>query len=181
MKKVTLISILVLSVSLIQAQTWFTKNGTVSFFSKTSMEDIKADNSQVLSVLTAATGDLQFSLLVKGFHFSKPLMEEHFNENYMESDKYPKSTFKGQITDIKKVDFAKDGVYKVTVKGDLTMHGVTKNISAPGEIIIEKGKLSTSSKFIVTLADYNISIPKIVQQTIQKTIEVTVSCKYEQK
>lgn len=181
MKKLSITAMFVLSVVLTQAQVYFSKNATVSFFSKTNMEDIKADNNQALTVLNTKTGDVQFSLTIKSFHFSKPLMEEHFNENYMESDKFPKSIFKGQITDLSKVNFSKDGTYKVTVKGDLTMHGVTKNVTEPGTIVVENGKISSSSKFIVALADFNISIPKIVQQTIQKTIEITVSCKYDPK
>ncbi len=124
---------------------------------------------------------MQFSLSVKGFHFSKPLMEEHFNENYMESEKFPKSTFKGQIVDFSNVNFAKDGTYSVAVKGDLTIHGVSKNVTVSGNIIIENGIVSSNSKFIITLADYNISIPKIVQQSIQKTIEIKVSSRYELK
>ena len=87
------------------AQKVFTKNGLVSFFSTTKMEDIKADNNQVLCVLNTQTGDLQFSLLTKGFHFAKALMEEHFNENYIESSKFPKATFKGDRgTNFKKED-----------------------------------------------------------------------------
>jgi hypothetical protein len=181
MKKLAVLLTLSLSFIFADAQVYYSKNASVSFFSKTSMEDIKADNNQVLTVLNTKTGDVQFSLAVKGFHFSKPLMEEHFNENYMESEKYSKSTFKGQIEDINKINFSKDGTYKVVVKGDLTMHGVTKNISVPGNIVVEGGKISSNSKFIVTLSDFNIAIPKIVQQTIQKTIEITTACKYELK
>ena len=181
MKKILVIFLLSVCSIALHAQVYFTKNASVSFFSKTSMEDIDAVNNQALSVLNATTGDLQFSLSVKGFHFKKPLMEEHFNENYMESEKYPKSTFKGQITDIKSVDFTKNGTYKVSVKGDLTMHGVTKNVTVPGTVTIENGKVSANAKFIIALADYDITIPKIVQQTIQKTIELTISCKYDKK
>src|SRR6476661_3108538 len=112
--------------SVASAQKYYTKNGTISFFSSTSMEDIKADNSQVMSVLNTENGDMQFSVLVKSFHFQKALMEEHFNENYMESEKFPKASFKGTVADISKVNFSKDGVYNVNVSGDLTIHGVTK-------------------------------------------------------
>jgi hypothetical protein len=164
-----------------QAQKFYTKNGQVSFFSTTKMEDIKADNNQVLCVLNTQTGDLQFSLLTKGFHFAKALMEEHFNENYIESTKFPKSTFKGIVADITKVDFTKDGSYTVSVKGDLTMHGVTKNIAAPGNIIIKGGKINAVSKFMAKLADYKISIPGAVKNNISETIEITVNCKLDQK
>jgi polyisoprenoid-binding protein YceI len=153
----------------------------ISFFSSTKMEDIKADNNQVLCVLNSQTGELQFSLLNKGFHFAKALMEEHFNENYIESNKYPKSTFKGTVTDISKVNFTADGTYPVTVKGDLTMHGVTKNTTASGNIIVKAGKVIASSKFMAKLADYNISIPGAVKSNISESIEITVNCTLDQK
>ena len=163
------------------AQKYFTKNGNVSFFSATSIENIKADNNQVMSVLNVQTGDLQFSILIKNFHFKKALMEEHFNENYMESEKYPKSSFKGIITDIEKVSFSKDGSYLVNVTGDLTMHNVTKKITTGGSIIIGGGKVTGTAGFNLTLSDYNITIPKVVANNISKTIEITINCLYSQK
>lgn len=163
------------------AQKLYTKNGLISFFSSTPVENIKAENNQVLCVLNAQTGELQFSLLNKGFHFPKALMEEHFNENYMESNKYPKSTFKGTVADIAKVSFDKDGTYPVTVTGDLTMHGVTKKVSAGGSIIVKGGKATASSKFNAVLADYNIIIPKTVKGNISESIEITVNCVLDQK
>ena len=109
-------------------------------------------------------------------------MEEHFNEDYMESNKYPKATFKGTITDLSKVDFTKDGVYKVNVSGDLTMHNVTKpNFSTDGTITIKDGKISANSKFMVELKDYNIKIPKVVASNIAEKIEITVVCSYPNK
>lgn len=163
------------------AQNYFTKNGKISFFSKTSMENIDAVNNQVVSVVNTQTGDMAFSVLVNGFLFKKALMQEHFNENYMESTKYPKATFKGTIADIGKVGFTKDGSYPVTVSGDLTMHGVTKKVSVPGTIVSKDGKFSAAATFTVLLADYNISIPSVVQNNISKTIEIKVDCNYEPK
>ena len=163
------------------AQKYYTKNGTISFFSSTSMEDIKADNNQVMSVLNAQTGDMQFSVIVKSFHFKKALMEEHFNENYMESSKFPKSTFKGTVADISKVNFTKDGSYPVTVAGDLTIHGVTQKVSTPGTITVQAGKIKGNAVFKVALADYSIAVPKLVEKNISKTIEITVNCLYDQK
>jgi hypothetical protein len=163
------------------AQKNYTKNGSISFFSSTKMEDIKADNNQVLCVLNTQNGDLQFSLLNKGFHFAKALMEEHFNENYIESSKFPKSTFKGTVADISKVNFNKDGVYTVNVKGDLTMHGITKNITAPGTITVKGAKVNAASKFTVKLAEYKIAVPGAVKNNIAETIEITVNCNLDQK
>jgi len=163
------------------AQKYFTKNGSISFFSKTAIEDIKADNNQVMSVLNTQNGELQFSLLTKGFHFKKALMEQHFNKDYIESDKFPKSTFKGGITDITKVNFTKDGTYVVTVTGDLTIHGVTKKATANSSIVIKNSKITGTSKFTVALSDYAISVPKIYQDNISKIIEISVACNYDQK
>ena len=108
-------------------------------------------------------------------------MQEEFNENYMESDKYPKSAFKGNITDIGSVDLSKDGNYIVHIKGEVTMHGVTKNISTTGNIKIKNGNISATASFKVLLADYYIKIPTIVTDKIARDIEVTVSCNYEKK
>ena len=163
------------------AQKYYTKNGSISFFSKTSLENIKADNNQVMSVLNAQTGEIQFSVLVKSFRFEKALMEEHFNENYLESEKYPKATFKGNITDMSRVSLATDGMYTVSVTGDMTMHGVTKKLSTTGTITIKGGKVSAVSKFFVKLADYNISIPNLVKDNIAESVEVTVSSNFDQK
>lgn len=182
MKKMFLsLAAVILIGNIATAQKYFTKNGHISFFSKTSMENIKADNNQVMSVLNPQTGELQFSLLVKSFHFEKALMEEHFNENYLESEKFPKSTFKGSIADISKVNFTADGSYPVIVNGDLTIHGVTNKATAKGNIVIKGGKITGTSVFTVALADYKVAIPKLVETNISKTIEITVNCLYDQK
>ena len=178
-KLITCALILVSSVTM--AQKVYTKNGNISFFSKSPLENISADNNQVMSVLNTQTGEMQFSILIKGFHFEKALMEEHFNENYMESEKYPKSTFKGMISDISKVNFKKDGSYPVTVSGDLNIHGVTNKVSVPGTVTVKGGSITANSKFIVKLADYKISVPKVVKDNIAENIEITVACNYDQK
>jgi len=165
----------------VNAQKVYTKNGSISFFSKAPLENISADNNQVMSVLNQQTGELQFSVIIKSFKFKKALMEEHFNENYMESEKYPKASFKGTVADISKVNFAKDGNYNVTVAGDLTMHGVTNKVTAPGTITVKNGIPSAAGKFIVKLADYKVTIPKLVKDNISETVEISVNCDYTQK
>lgn len=180
MKKFFL-SLLVLSATVVQAQKMFTKNGNINFYSKATLETIEATSNQVTSVLVPTTGDLQFSVQIKSFHFKKALMEEHFNETYLESDKYPKSTFKGKITDLSKVDFTKDGTYSVTVSGDLNMHNVTKKATANGTITIKAGKISAASTFTVKLADYNIDVPAVVRDNVAETVTIKVSCVYDQK
>ncbi|MDP4222801.1 MAG: YceI family protein [Bacteroidota bacterium] len=178
-KKYLLLLIILVSLLLPSyGQKYITRNGYIGFFSHTPIEDIKADNNQVASVLDASTGDLVFQVLVRSFHFVKTLMEEHFNENYMESDKIPKSTFSGKIVNIKDVNFSKPGNYDVTVEGDLMIHGVTKKITEKGSLEVATDGINASSKFILTPEDFNINIPSVVRNNIAKTIEVTVNIKY---
>jgi polyisoprenoid-binding protein YceI len=159
-------------------QKFMTKNGYIGFSSHTAIDDIKADNNQVAAVLDISTGDMVFQVLIKSFHFEKALMEEHFNENYMESDKFPKSTFRGKIINLSSVDFNKPGKYDVTVDGDLNMHDVTNKISVKGTIEVVQGGVNASSKFNIVPEDYKINIPGVVRDNIAKTLEVTVTIKY---
>ena len=163
------------------SQVYFTKNGRISFYSKAPVEDISADNNQVISLLNTQTGELRFSALSNAFHFPKAMMEQHFNSDYMETDKYPSSTFKGSVTDISKVDASKDGSYNVNVTGNLTIHGVSKNVTTPATIVIKDGKISGESTFKILLKDYNIKIPSIVKNNISESIEIKVNCSYEAK
>ncbi len=163
------------------AQKLYTKNGMVSFFSSTKIEDIKADNNQVLCVLNTQNGELQFSILNKSFHFPKALMEQHFNDDYIESGKYPKSTFKGTLADISKINFTTDGTYPVTVNGTLAIHGVSKTISTTGSIVVKAGKATATSKFKIKPADYKITIPGSVKNSIAEALEITVNCVLDQK
>ena len=176
MKKLlfTAIAALVFSAG-VSAQKYFTKDGTVHFFSSTKVENIEATNNKATCVLDAATGDIQWSVLIKGFTFEKALMEEHFNENYMESTTYPKSEFKGKVENISTVNFKKDGTYKVKVSGDLTLHGVTKKITTDGNIIVAGGKITSDSKFFINPNDYKINIPAAVKEKISENIEITVN------
>lgn len=180
MKKIFVYSLLLISISA-NAQKYYTKNGLISFFSKSPLENIKAKNNEVLSIINTSTGDLQFSLLITGFHFEKALMEQHFNDDYMESSKYPKSTFKGKVTNLSNVNFAKDGTYNVSVSGDLTMHGVTNAVTSAGILTIKNGIISTGSTFIIKLKDYNITVPNMAKNNVSETIEITVSCTYPNK
>jgi polyisoprenoid-binding protein YceI len=155
-----------------------TKNGYIGFFSSTPLENIKADNNQVASVIDISTGEVVFQVLIKSFKFERALMEEHFNENYMESEKFPKSTFKGKISNLAAVDFNKPGQYDVTIEGDLNIHDVTNRISAKGSISVVSGGINANSKFDIIPEEYKINIPGVVRNKIAKTIEVTVAMKY---
>jgi len=178
MKRLTLILILFTVFLAASAQKYITKNGYIGFFSHTPMEDIKGDNNQVASILDISTGDIVFQVLIKSFHFDRALLEEHFNENYMESDKIPKSSFKGKITNLSFVDFKKNGIYEVTVEGDLTIHNVTNKISIKGTIEVVTGGINANSKFNIVPEDYKINIPDLVRGKIAQNLEVTVSMKY---
>ena len=161
----------------LSAQKFMTKSGYIGFFSHTPMEDIKGDNNQVASILDASTGDIVFQLLMKSFKFEKSLMEEHFNENYAESEKFPKSTFKGKISKLSDVDFSNPGSYKVTVEGELFIHGVTQKVTIPGEILITKDGVNARTEFKIKPEDYKIEIPSVVRENIAKEITVSVDVK----
>ncbi len=156
------------------AQKFITKTGHIKLYSDGAVEKIEAHNRQVNSALDVATGDFVFKVLLKSFEFEKALMQEHFNENYVESDKFPNSTFVGKVTNIKDVNIAKDGTYDVVVDGKLTMHGVTNNVRTKGTMEMKQGKLIGKAKFTLALADYKISIPGAVVNSISKTIEINV-------
>jgi hypothetical protein len=160
------------------AQKYMTKNGYIGFYSHTPMEDIKGDNNQVASVLDSGTGDIVFQVLIKSFHFERALMEEHFNENYLESEKFPKATFKGKITDPAAVSFSKNGKYDITVEGDLTIHNVTRKVTVKGTVEVVSGVVNANSKFNIVPEDYGINIPGVVREKINKNLEVTVEMKY---
>lgn len=158
-----------------------TRSAQVSFFSTTPIENIDAVNKEATSFINTKTGEIVFAVLIKSFKFEKALMEEHFNENYMESTKFPKSDFKGKITNLSEINFTKDGTYKTKVSGSLTMHGVTKTADADGTVTVKGGKISASSKFKVKLSDYKIERPSVVSDKIAENIDITVDASYEPK
>jgi len=156
---------------------YFTKTGKISFYSKASLENIEAHNRSVTAVLDSKTGNVQFSVSVKGFEFEKALMQEHFNENYLESDKHPKADFKGQIANNGDIDYTKDGIYNAKVKGKLSIHGETKDVDTDGTVTVKGGKVQLASDFNVALADYKIKNDKM--NNISNTIRVSVNCTLE--
>lgn len=181
MKKMMVLGVLLMACSAAFAQKYRTSTGKVSFFSTTPMENIEAFNNEVACAIDSKTGSVAFQVPIKSFKFEKQLMKEHFNENYMESDKFPKATFEGKIADVSAVNFAKDGTYKVSTSGKMTMHGVSQNVTLPGTVTVKGGSITVNSKFNVKPADYKIAIPKLVEGKIAKEIEVTVNSVMEQK
>lgn len=173
---------IILFMSLVQwvsAQKYFSKTGKISFYSDAAMEKIEAHNSSASTVLDASTGSIEWAVLIQGFAFDKALMQDHFNENYMESAKYPKAKFKGKIDNMALVNFTKDGTYPVTVSGTLEIHGVTKPITAQGTIMVKNKAISAQSRFSIQVADYNIEIPKLVADKIAKKVDITVMTDYQ--
>ncbi|MBS1563436.1 MAG: YceI family protein [Bacteroidetes bacterium] len=157
----------------------FTRKGEISFYSRAPLENIEAHNRAAVSVIDKTTGQLEFSVLMKGFEFEKALMQEHFNENYVESDKYPKATFKGKLTDMSRVKFAADGSYTVPVSGQLTLHNITKDLATTATITVKGGVVSAHTEFNITLEDYKISIPALVKDKVSKTVKIVVNGSYE--
>ena len=176
-KLIMFVAISSMLVSVLSAQDkYYTKTGKINFKSKATLENIEALNKSVTAVLDTKTGNLQFAVLMKGFEFEKALMQEHFNENYVESHKYPKAEFKGAVLNNNDINYTKDGTYKAKVKGQLTIHGETKEVETDGTIQVKAGKLMTDATFGVTLADYKIEIPKLVKDNIAKIVNIEVDC-----
>ena len=184
MIKVKSISILLVMLSFAISQVsaqgkYFSKSGKIDFFSGTPAEDIKALNKNVTTILDANTGNMQFTVLMKGFQFKKGLMQEHFNKEYVESDKFPQSEFKGQIVNNSEINYTKNGSNIANVKGMLTIHGITKEVETTGTLTVKDGKIGLNAVFNLLVADYKISVPAIVRENIAKKIKITVDCNLE--
>ena len=170
----TFIKILVLTLFSISTsysqEKYFTNAGFISFFSHSPLEDIKAENEQVLSVFDSKTNELVIYVLMKSFIFEKALMQEHFNENYVESDKFPKAIFKGKVNNI---DINKTTAQSVNLVGSLTIHGKTNDVNTEAEFLFTKEVVKLKGTFDVLVADYDIRIPRTVINNIAKTIEIS--------
>lgn len=155
----------------LQAQSFYATNtGETTFFSETPVEDISAVNKMGQSILNTTTNDIVVQMNMKQFDFPNKLMQEHFNENYIESDKYPKAVFKGKINE--KIDFFQNGTYDVSATGDFTLHGVSKSRTLKGILTIHDGSLTFASDFEVALVDHKIEVPKLVFVKVAQIIKV---------
>lgn len=182
MKKTILFAaFLSLAISGMAQEKYFTKSGKLSFDATVpkSPENIDAVNKSGVCVLDVKTGDLQFSCLMKGFEFDRALMMEHFNENYVESDKYPKAVFKGIITNNAAINYTKDGTYTAKVKGQMSLHGETKELETEGKIISKSGKIQVLANFNLNFPDYKIVIPQLVSDKVANAAKVSVDCLLE--
>lgn len=180
MKKIRIIFLLGLclsaSLSPIYGQGKFLANkGSISFFSHAAIEDITAYNNNVASVIDAESGKVAIIVKMINFQFKKKLMQEHFNENYVETEKFPKATFNGKIINNSEVNYSARGDYAVKVEGDMTIHGVTRKVSVTGNIVVtETGDIVTHTKFMLNPEDYNIKIPRVVRNNIAERLEISV-------
>lgn len=153
------------------------KSGTISFYSEAPLENIEAVHTSANAILNTSTNEVAFIVPIRGFKFEKELMQEHFNEKYMESDKYPKATYKCSIVDT--VSWNVPGVYTVNSTGILSIHGVEKEITEQGTFTVNGNKISLESEFKIAIADYNISIPKLLFQNIADTVLVKMKTNFE--
>lgn len=174
MKKLTLIFLVCSSFSVL-AQKYKSDQSRVQFYSEAPVEDIEAVNTKSQSAIDLSTGGFAFVVPSNQFEFQKSLMQEHFNEDYMESEKFPKSTFSGRVKEWEEFE----GEKKVIAKGDLTIHGVTKAVEIPATLNIQKDQLTVDSVFPVALAEYKIKIPKALFYNIADTVQVTVHFEYK--
>lgn len=160
-------------------QKYLTRTGVVEFFSETDIENIEAINNQASSVINMENGEMAFTILMKAFTFEKALMQEHFNEKYVESDKFPKAKFTGNIQNFADLNLSETPT-EVTIKGQLTIHGVTKDIEVKGKLSkSSSGNIKGTSSFSIKIKDYDIKVPSAVENNISDTIEIKVKMDYE--
>ncbi|WP_295675873.1 YceI family protein [uncultured Mucilaginibacter sp.] len=176
MKYIGVILLFWLNINQVGQDLYVCKNARITLFSSALIEDIKAVSTDGVSVYNPGTGELYFSVGISTFQFDKAFMQQHFNSDYMESDKYPKAIFKGQIQE--HIDISKDGTYAVSAAGDLTVHGVSQKRTVRGSLIVKNGIITLSSEFMVKCADHHIDIPQILFYHIAENIKITVSATY---
>jgi len=163
-------------VSHAEAQKYITEESRITFFSEAPLEDIDAYNTETTSIFDIDTRKIVISVPIRGFKFKKSLMQEHFNEKYLESDKFPKATFNGTIEDFE----LKSGLQKAIATGDLTIHGVTRHVELKGDMEMIDGKINMSTSFIVKLVDYKIDIPSLFFKNIAEEVEVKAKLTFKE-
>jgi len=183
MKKLILIGVVMISSTALFSQNYITRTGKIIFnaTSKKSPEKIEGINNEVANILDTKTGKIVFQVLIKSFKFEKELMQEHFNENYMESNKYPKADFQGTIANINEVTFSKDGIYNIKTVGKLTIHGVTKDAIVPGTLTVKGNTITVKAQFSILLKDYKIEIPSLVSDKVSNDAMITIESNLNQK
>ena len=181
MKTKIIISVLglLLSLQILAQKTLTDRNGVAHFFSDAPLEDIEATNEKVIGAIDLENGSVAVSMYMKDFHFDKSLMEEHFNENYIESEKFPKATFTGKIKDFSKLDLTKDGQVTAVADGALSLHGVQKRMQMDVHFVILKSDIEAVTTFKLKVADFEIDIPKMLFQNIAEVVEIDSKFKFQ--
>jgi hypothetical protein len=168
--------ILIFNFSSAQNKLYSSNKSEFSFFSKTPLEDIDAKNTRASSIINLSNRELVVRIPVSQFQFKNRLMQQHFNENYMESEKFPHSTFKGKINE--EIDFSKLGTYSVSASGILNIHGIDQNRKLVGKLTVSENSLLLETTFEVLLIDHKIDIPKLVFKKIAEKINVSANINY---
>ncbi len=171
MKAVVILVLVFGCCSLSNSQSFKSTKSETIFFSSAPLEDIKATNTKATSLFNGETGAVAFMVPIRAFQFRKSLMQEHFNDNYMESGKYPQATFEGKLTGY---DLEIPGTQEAWAEGKMTIHGITRDVKIKGQMTIESGGIKMESKFPIKVADYEIDIPQVVFYNIADEVEVTV-------
>ncbi len=171
--------LLLADVSAFAQSRFIDRQGSASFYSEAPIENIDAHSKEAMSIIDIKTGEIVASVAMKSFEFEKSLMQEHFNENYVESDKYPTASFKGKIADMTNIDLTKDGTYRMDVDGDMTIHGVTKPLQCKVEIKKAGQSLTATTSFPIQVADFDIDIPKVVFYNIAEVVDVKIAFSYK--
>lgn len=180
MKKTIFIVALALSSTAIFAQKKTTTSGIINFDATTSLDVLpKAENKTVVAALDTKTGAIAFEAIIKSFSFSNPMMQEHFNgDKWLDSDKFPTSTFKGTITNFSTVDLKKDGTYPAEVTGDLTIHGITKPVTTSGSVVVTGKAIATTAAFTIKLEDYGVTGKAIEGGKVTKEPKITIAANF---
>jgi polyisoprenoid-binding protein YceI len=176
MKASIILAIILLGLQISSGQgQYMTNEGVVTFYSHTIIEDITATNEKVAAAIDLEKGAVAIIVMMDEFQFKKNLMQVHFNENYVESEKYPRATFSGRIPNFKDVDQQVPGKYEVEVEGEMTIHGITRDISTKGSIEVEQNGITANTKFMLNPEDYGITIPRVVRKNIAEKMEITAT------
>ncbi|MBA3663581.1 MAG: YceI family protein [Bacteroidetes bacterium] len=170
MKKTFILLMLTIAIQ-VKAQIFVGEKCSITFFSETKMENIDATNTVTKPVLNTATGNFAIKASQTAFIFKSAFMQEHYNENYMESEKFPFATFVGKIEET--IDYTKNGTYPVTIKGKLDLHGVELPRTITGTLTVKDGRITMNSKFNVKVADHKVKVPSLYVDKIAENIEIT--------
>lgn len=170
-----------LTIGLLSAQPLIDREGTASFYSEAPLEDIEATNKEVMGAIDLKEGTLAVSMFIKKFRFERSLMEEHFNENYLESDKFPKATFKGKIKDFANMDFEKGGSFEAEAEGEIEIHGVRKPLIAKVQFQVSPSSVKSTTEFEISVADHDVDIPKLVIKNIAEVVLVKAAFNFSRQ